>query len=136
MEPLQILADKKGLQICNEVPENLVALRYERVVRFIVRNLLVNAIKFTREGSVEIKASRHKDWLLLEITDTGIGMTKEQVKHFFNGEIVSTKGTQNEEGSGLGLILVNEFLQQVNGNLQVSSVAGKGSVMLLKIPIR
>lgn len=136
IEPLRVLADKKGIVIRNEVPEELVGLRYERIVRFIVRNLLVNAIKFTRQGSVEIKASKYKNNLLLEISDTGIGMTKDQVNNFFNGEIVSTKGTQDEEGSGLGLVLVNEFLQQINGSLDVSSMPGKGSVMLLKIPMK
>lgn len=134
LESLQLQAAKKQVQLENDIPQALVGRRHERIIRFVLRNLLLNAIKFTREGKVTLDANTGKHWLKLSVTDNGVGMTEQQVKEILQGDSRSTRGTANEQGSGLGFMLIREFLQQVNGKMEIMSTKEVGTSVIIYIP--
>jgi len=109
------------------------------MVLTILRNLISNAIKFTpKGGTVEIGVETRRGVSLHEIyvKDSGVGISKEmQSKIFDIGENTSTKGTENEDGTGLGLILCKEFIERHNGNIWVESDEGKGSEFIFTLPV-
>ncbi len=98
-----------------------------------LRNLISNAIKFTpRKGSIDVSAEKSHNSLIITVKDTGVGMTKEQIDKVFNIESsFTTRGTENEEGTGLGLILVKELVTKNKGQLTVESKVGVGTMFNL-----
>jgi two-component system sensor histidine kinase/response regulator len=108
------------------------------MISVIIRNLLSNAIKYSyKEGTIEINGTRGNDnYFVLSIRDEGIGMNHESIGRIFSMKKVSSvQGTNNELGSGLGLILCQEFTLMNNCKLSVESEKGKGSKFTLKIPL-
>lgn len=104
----------------------------------ILRNLLTNAIKFTEEnGTINISANlTDTDHIAITIKDTGIGMSEEKVKDLFKiDKSSSTPGTNNEKGTGLGLILVKEFVELNKGKLSVLSHINKGTSITFTVPL-
>ena len=101
----------------------------------ILRNLLSNAIKFTeRKGKIEISTIDDYDLLQINIKDTGIGIDKEKIKILFTlQEKKSTSGTEQEKGSGLGLVLVNEFIKINKGSISVDS-SREGTIVHIFLP--
>ena len=95
----------------------------------ILRNLMSNAIKFTREGgSIAIDARRNGKVVKISIQDTGIGMSKEKMDNLFDTTgHNSTPGTQNEKGSGLGLSLVKDLCDMINAEIEVESKLDLGT---------
>ena len=139
----------KALQIVKENAENKnIRLNYKidppglhftadyNMVFTILRNLLNNAIKYTpREGHVELTIQKNKDHFEIRVQDSGIGMDEETRKHLFdihNKE--SQPGTENEKGTGLGLILCKEFIDKHKGSIEIGSKKDKGSAFIIKIP--
>jgi|AntAceMinimDraft_15_1070371.scaffolds.fasta_scaffold21749_2 PAS domain S-box-containing protein len=106
------------------------------MMEIILRNLISNAIKFThKNGEVTIKTEQDKDNVIVSISDTGIGMSQEKVQKIFDiGEKISTAGTENEKGTGLGLILCKEFVEKHGGEIWVESEIEKGSKFIFSIP--
>ena len=104
----------------------------------MIRNLISNAIKFTREGGViklDIKCESGE--AVVSVADTGVGMDQEAIEKIFRIDAKhTTTGTANERGTGLGLILCKEFVEKNRGKIWVTSEPGKGSVFTLEIPIR
>jgi len=97
-------------------------------LRIMVRNLISNAIKFSRnEGKIQVYYNDLGDRLGLSIRDEGIGMSEEQVAGLFQNKGVSTRGTNNEAGTGLGLFICKEFAEMNGGSLEVVSKKGEGS---------
>jgi len=106
-------------------------------IETVIGNLVSNAIKFTQEeGSINISMKEEVDQLIISISDTGVGMTNEQIQNLFRiDKNISTTGTNNETGTGLGLILCKEFIEQNNGNIWVESEIDNGSVFSFSVPI-
>ncbi|MCX7880858.1 MAG: PAS domain-containing sensor histidine kinase, partial [Ignavibacteria bacterium] len=129
-------AKQKNIQIKNNVPANSFSYIDLNMISTAVRNLLSNAIKFTHPGGeISIDLVDKVDSYELIVTDTGVGMTEEQLNKLFDmGENVSTDGTMQEKGSGLGLILAKEFIEKNNGSIRVESTLGKGSKFILTLP--
>jgi signal transduction histidine kinase len=102
----------------------------------ILHNLISNAIKFTSQGGkVEIKSERSGDWIAISVTDTGKGISQQNIERLFKaGEKFKTTGTANEEGTGLGLILCKDFIELQGGKIWVESEEGCGSTFYLKLP--
>jgi signal transduction histidine kinase len=128
-------ATLKGLVLINRVDDAVTILSDESRIRFILRNLLTNAIKFTKTGYIAIDAVLTQSGVLVSVEDTGIGMPPAMLEQLFHGvKKVSRKGTGNEAGSGHGLSLVKEFVEKMNGSITVESEVGKGSVIAFRLP--
>jgi signal transduction histidine kinase len=133
---------RKNLKLEVSVEKNLHPYANQESVYFVIRNLLSNAVKFTPNGGkVTITASvyndNHEDRNIIEICvkDTGVGIPKERVEALFNMDAAfSTEGTENEQGTGLGLILCKEFVERNGGRINVYSKLGKGSSFCFTIP--
>lgn len=127
----------KEITIENQVSQDLKAHADASHVKFIIRNLISNAIKFTDEGGrVEISANQQKDYICIAVKDTGVGIAPSQKDKLF--EIVSnfsTEGTSGEKGTGLGLILCREFVEKNGGIIWVESEVGKGSTFYFTLPV-
>jgi PAS domain S-box-containing protein len=106
------------------------------MLRTILRNLLSNAIKFTRKGGeIIIRAEEDSDNTVISVSDNGIGISPDIQKRLFNiSEVHTTKGTAEEKGSGLGLLLCKEFVEKHGGIIWVESKVGKGSTFLFSLP--
>lgn len=108
------------------------------MIRTVIRNLLSNAVKFSYEGGmITIEASKLKDKINISISDTGTGIEPKTLKSLFNIEekVCSSKGTANEKGSGLGLILCKDFVEKNGGKISVESKVGKGSTFSFTVPL-
>jgi signal transduction histidine kinase len=106
------------------------------MVETILRNLLSNAIKFTpRHGAITVACECDHDPILIKVSDTGVGMTKTQLDKLFKIRgSDSTMGTEKEKGTGLGLLLCDEFAQMNGGAIKVESQKGEGSTFTLELP--
>lgn len=119
----------------NKVPENCVVVSDENMLRFMMRNLVGNANKFTENGSITITAKPGSGKYTISITDTGIGMSEEIRANLFNpARRSSRKGTRMENGSGLGLILTMEIAHKLGTELHVDSAPGKGASVYFTVP--
>ncbi|NPD44681.1 MULTISPECIES: sensor histidine kinase KdpD [unclassified Lentimicrobium] len=101
----------------------------------VIRNLISNAIKYSNKGEIELKAYFINNDLYCSIKDCGTGISKEKMNTLFQiSEIESIPGTNNEKGTGLGLMLCKEFIEKQNGEIGVESELGSGSVFWFRIP--
>ncbi len=105
------------------------------MINLVLRNLLSNAIKFTPEnGEIRIRTELKNGQIVISIKDNGIGISKENLEKLFN-EYFTSKGTSNESGTGLGLMLCKEFLTKNGGQMEIQSEEGKGSVFSFTLPV-
>jgi signal transduction histidine kinase len=105
------------------------------MVSLVLRNLLSNAIKFTpNEGSVYIGVLEKGDRVETFIKDTGMGMESTVVKNLFDNSFYTTIGTDNETGTGIGLMLCKDFLAKNAGTIHVTSEQGFGSTFSFMLP--
>jgi signal transduction histidine kinase/AmiR/NasT family two-component response regulator len=133
---LKDVAHAKNIKIITTVQNETFVFADEEMVKTIIRNLLTNAIKFSHpDGYVKITTEDLKENLKLSIVDKGIGLKKELLDNLFRiDKSTTTKGTLGEKGTGLGLILCKEFIEQNNGKLIVSSVEKEGSTFSIILP--
>ena len=104
------------------------------VLQLIIRNLLHNSVKFTEEGGrIFLEALKVEDECIINISDSGIGISDEQKAKIFSSGLKSGKGTHNENGMGLGLVLCKEFATRMNGTISFNSSEGEGSVFSLRL---
>jgi signal transduction histidine kinase len=129
-------AQSKGVLLENNIEEQLSIKADINMLNVIFRNLLSNAVKFTRKGgTVNIAAEKKDSYVYITVKDTGVGISPEKLENLFNlGSSYTSSGTALEKGNGLGLLLCKEFVEKNNGNLQVQSQPGKGSVFTVCIP--
>lgn len=129
----------KQLKISIEVPQEVKVFADKEQVKLILRNLIGNAIKFSpSKGSVMVTAIASEDGehTIVTVRDTGVGMQPETVASLFtDAATISTTGTSNEKGSGIGLILCRELTELNRGKITVESEPGKGSVFRLVLPV-
>lgn len=123
----------KQINLVNRVDPLVTVCADSNMIKTIVRNLLSNAIKYTsNEGTITISSESDGESDFLKIEDTGIGMTDQQLGNLFNIESnISTPGTNNEPGTGLGLLLCKELAEKNNAQIQVDSTVGKGSIFTI-----
>ncbi len=141
IELLEQAARNKSISLLNKIPDNIYVDADKDLLLSIIRNLVSNAIKFTKsEGEVVLNAcvtaiGANQKVVKISVKDNGVGIPKDmQLKLFDISESTSTKGTQKEAGTGLGLILCKEFVEKHNGKLWVESKVGKGSEFIFTIP--
>jgi PAS domain S-box-containing protein len=134
---LKETAEQKSITINKVLPNNAPVYADKDMISTVLRNLISNAIKFTEsKGSVDIKIIQKPNELLVSVSDSGIGISKEVQDELFKiNQNLSTPGTNNEQGTGLGLILCKEFIEKHRGKLWVESEVGNGSTFYFTIPI-
>jgi len=137
IDVLKPSAEKKSIAIINKIKKNTTIKADRNMLLTTLRNLISNAIKFTpKEGKVTIHAQNTKNNnIKISVKDTGRGMSAEMKEKLFDlSKSISTKGTANEEGTGLGLILCKEFIDKHHGNIAIESEPGKGSNFVVTLP--
>ncbi len=134
VELLSPVAEQKSVTIVNNVPDDLMAATDLDMTKIVVRNLVQNALKFTRKGgTVTISGKKEDGSVLLTVSDTGVGMNQEKIDSLFSFKSnQSTKGTSNEKGTGLGLVLCAELVKLCEGEIIVNSEINKGTNVTLK----
>ncbi|HKI53002.1 MAG TPA: ATP-binding protein, partial [Anaerolineales bacterium] len=136
---MDILAQKKGLTFSMQIDPNLPQEIYgdDRRIRQIIINLIGNAIKFTKEGSVRLIVSAvDENYWEIQVTDTGVGIPKEaQSKIFEPFKQVSSSVTRDNRGFGLGLSITKQLVDLMQGRIVIESEPGKGSTFIILLPI-
>jgi signal transduction histidine kinase len=130
-------AAAKGLDIAIDLPEGLPAIEADPArLHQILLNLAGNAVKFTARGRVAIRADNGEDWLVVSVTDTGIGIAPEALEFIFD-EFRQADGstTRRFGGTGLGLAIARKLARLHGGDITVVSTAGVGSTFTLVLPI-
>jgi len=129
-------AKSKSVDICNQLDADCRVFADETELRSILRNLLNNAIKFSfPQGEVTVSARPRGRRLYIQVSDQGPGISPEKQKVLLHrGLVRSTSGTSGEKGSGLGLMLVKEFVHRNGGKLNIRSAPGKGSRFIFSVP--
>ncbi|HBB34963.1 MAG TPA: hybrid sensor histidine kinase/response regulator [Cyanobacteria bacterium UBA8803] len=148
-EMLQLKAQTKGLQlIFNRMPNvPRYAIADEGKLRQVLINLVENAIKFTRSGTVTLCVSAIEDiqppttdnklsTILFKVSDTGSGIAESELDTIFEAFVQTETGHQSMQGTGLGLPISRQFVRLMGGDITVSSVVGKGSTFTFEIPVR
>jgi signal transduction histidine kinase len=135
---LQILhwqASNKRIHLESQVEEPLFCYADKEMVNLVLRNLLSNAIKFTPEnGHVRVGAKERASCVEIFVQDDGVGISSERQQQLFGDIFYTTKGTNSETGTGLGLKLCKDFLEKNGGRIAVKSVPGKGSTFTVTLP--
>jgi len=130
-------ADKKKININLKVDENQNVYADKNSIATVIRNLVSNAIKFTSNGGwIEIDAKQNSKFVEISVSDSGIGIKGDDIdKIFMLDSSFTTKGTANESGTGLGLLLCKEFVEKNNGKIWAESKKGKGSTFYFTLPL-
>ena len=127
----------KNILIEKQIPfDQCLAIADDRMLSTILRNLLSNAVKFTpNNGKIIAKIDQTDNTYLISIIDNGIGISKENIEKLMHKNIkFSTSGTNDEKGTGLGLVLVKELIEKQNGTFEIKSIQGKGSTFTFSLP--
>lgn len=134
---LQPQASKKGISIHITVSSQAAVRADLDHCSLILRNLLTNAIKFSPIGGRIIVSCQEKtDFISISISDEGSGISPKQLELLNAGTVnISTRGTSNEKGTGLGLLLCKEFVERNGGTLEISANHPKGSIVTFRLPI-
>lgn len=127
-EKYYLLLKSKNNIFENNIEEGLSVNADINMMRFIFRNLVMNANKFTSAGTIEVCTIDSDDFIEFVVKDTGVGMKPSQIARLFQWETrQSSEGTAGEKGTGLGLLICNEFVAKHKGKMWVESQLGKGS---------
>lgn len=134
---LENLSDQKNISISYQVADNLQVFADKNMINTVLRNLITNAIKFTeKNGKINVFAVQEIDEIKISVSDTGVGISEiNKDKLFKISEKITSLGTQNEKGTGLGLFLCKEFVVKHGGKIWVESELGKGSNFMFTIPV-
>ena len=132
---------KKSITLINKVPEDIEIIADRNMLLTILRNLISNAIKFTpKKGKIVVNANllsnkKEQTYTQISVKDNGLGILKDKQEQIFKiSETISTKGTEGETGTGLGLVLCREFVEKHGGKIWVESEEGHGSEFIFTLP--
>jgi len=130
-------ADQKNISINITTSHDIFLNGDKNMTRTILRNLISNAIKFSRpDGIINISAQSIENHVLIGISDNGVGIKKEDLSKLWDPlKPFTTQGTDGEAGTGLGLLICKEFVEKHAGKIWVESEAGKGSDFNFTLPI-
>ncbi len=131
------IAQNKEIKLDWNVNSDIIATIDPNMIGSVLQNLVTNAIKFTEKGgSVMLQAYTESNLLNFSVTDTGVGMDENRINKLFKiDKSSSSRGTDDEVGTGLGLIICKEFVEAHQGKIRVESTPGKGSNFSFSIPI-
>ena len=132
---------KKQINVISSVSDDIKVFADEDMLNSILQNLISNAVKFTPKGgdiyvsTNKVTGPNNKNMLQVVIRDTGVGLNNELIGQRFKEHVQSTPGTEKEYGSGLGLLLVKEFVEKNGGKINVKSVLNEGSTFFFTLPL-
>ncbi|HWK04573.1 MAG TPA: HAMP domain-containing sensor histidine kinase [Puia sp.] len=128
-------AASKNIRLINEVTAKSTAFADESCARIVLRNLLANAIKFTASGGfVKVRSEKAGEFIKIIVEDNGIGIPRDKQPLLFSEGYYSTSGTNNEAGTGLGLLICKDLVQKNGGSLIFTSEVGNGSTFSFSLP--
>ena len=138
LSPLKTLAQQKNISLINEVKDGTTVFADSEALSLIIRNIVSNSIKFTKSGGRVLVSSKKRDNLMeISIIDNGIGMPKEVADRLFTSDGYQTRrGTDNEKGSGLGLMMSSEFVKRMGGEIKVESIENIGTRVFFTVPVK
>lgn len=138
IEIFSMVAELKKISICLEAPAKLEVHADIDMIKTVIRNLLSNAIKFSNEGTeILVTVQEQEGMAVVSVKDSGCGIDEENQKKLLHTDThFSTFGTNNEEGSGLGLLLCQDFVIKNGGKLWFTSAKGEGSTFGFSIPLK
>ncbi|PLX11133.1 MAG: hypothetical protein C0597_15590, partial [Marinilabiliales bacterium] len=130
-------AAKKGVTLNVDVPIRTYALVDKNMITTVLRNLISNAIKYTKSGDqIIVESSLTEKLIEISIKDTGVGIPQKNLKEIFKiDSSISTQGTADEQGTGLGLIISREFVEKNGGTIYVESEEEKGTKFTFTVPL-
>ena len=136
-DKLKETASVNAIRLHHEIEENESVFADGKMLLSILQNIVSNALKHTKPGgNISITAKRDDDRLIIEVKDSGIGMSKEIVEKLFTPQMSSlSKARAENKGAGIGLLLVKGFLERNGGEIWVESIEGKGSSFYFTLPI-
>ncbi len=131
----QALQKEIELTIDTEKKEDITAIGDLNMLRTVLRNFTNNALKFTgKGGKISLKARKEQDQIAITVVDNGTGMSEEMIRKIERSESQSNLGTENEKGTGLGLLISKDLIEQTDAKWIIESAMGKGTSMGLRIP--
>lgn len=134
---LEPVAEMKEIDIYN-LTDHLLAVETDwNVVSVILRNLIANSIKYSKRGaSITVTGKEYGDELILCVIDSGVGMTEEQIHNLISdGKAHSTRGTENEAGTGLGMMICKDLTAKLGGKISMKSRRDIGTLVEVRIPL-
>ena len=137
LETLNPIAKAKNITIDYSSANHITVFADADMLKAVLRNLVSNAIKFTnKKGTININATQTNSNVTISVSDNGVGIEPDDLKKLFDiSEVLTTKGTAKETGTGLGLLLCKEFVEKHGGKIWVESEVGKGSDFKFTLPV-
>jgi signal transduction histidine kinase len=138
-EVIDLLRDsshQKSISLTNGIPHGTSVYADKPMITLVLRNLVSNGVKFTEPGGkIDIESEKNKGEISISVTNNGVGISKDNIEDLFNvDKRHSSKGTYNETGTGLGLLLCKDFIETHGGRIWVESELNKGSKFTFMIP--
>ncbi len=128
-------AKMKNIDLLIEGEKGLEVKADSDMLEFVLRNLVQNSLKFTESGRVSVKVKSIDENVVIKVIDTGVGIPPSVSEKMFQWDNrQSTKGTNGEKGTGIGLLICNEFIQKLNGKMKVHSKVGEGTEIEIYLP--
>lgn len=129
-------AKSKNIQLVKNIDSEVNVVADQNMIKTILRNLISNGIKFTNDGgTVSISAEEQNEFIKISVSDSGVGISKENINKLFKIDGgFTTPGTTNERGTGLGLVLCKELVEKNGGKISVESEPGRGTKFIFTLP--
>jgi len=136
MENYQEQAALKGITLIDSVPDDTMASADPNSIRIVIRNLITNAIKFSGEkDTIEVIASSGEEFIEIRVKDSGVGIPPEKLKKLFKSKVDSSTGTNQESGTGMGLLFCKDLVEKCNGKIWVTSKQNEGTEFSFTVPV-
>jgi signal transduction histidine kinase len=130
-------ADQKGVSLSIELPDDPLSIRIDvKGCGLVLSNLISNAVKYTKEGGVEVRLHRQEGWAVLDVRDSGIGIPEQDLPKLFKEFYRATNASKHGiSGSGVGLASIKNIVERFDGELALQSVENEGSTFTVRLPI-
>jgi signal transduction histidine kinase len=132
---LQFSARQKTTLLANKVTPNFVVFQYLEPLRVMLYNLVMNSLNFTKDGEISVNAYKSENKIIIDVTDTGLGMTEEQVANLLSdNKIITSSNIDNRKGTGLGYMIIKDLVKMMDGEILIQSTKMKGTTVTVKLP--
>jgi signal transduction histidine kinase len=132
---LQFSARQKTTLLANKVAPNFVVFQYLEPLRVMLYNLVMNSLNFTKDGQITVNAARFENKIIINVADTGLGMSEEQVDNLLSeNKIITSPNIDNRKGTGLGYMIIKDLIKMMDGEILIQSGKMKGTTVTVKLP--